>query len=184
MSVDPKNPSTDEVELAAAIAAGDVDDELDELAPALAASEVVSEARKRRRTVLLIRKVVLTLVGLAIMAVGVVMMVAPGPGVIVIVAGLFVLSFEYEWAQRRFEQLRDKAVDAAHATARSTWQLTLAIASSIAIIGGAIVWGLQEDWPFSSWTLSASLIGSGLLALGTVVWSVFDVRRHPGTAGA
>lgn len=186
MSVDPSKPSTDEIELAAAITAGEIDDQLDEIAPALVESEVVREARKRRRTMLLIRKVVLSLVGVAIMGLGAVMIVAPGPGILVIVAGLFVLSFEYEWAQRRFEQLRDKAIEAAHATADNTWQLALAVLSSIAIIVGSLLWGLNEDWPFSSWTLAGSVLGSGALALGTVIWSVFDLRKHRGrgTSGA
>jgi uncharacterized protein (TIGR02611 family) len=160
------------------------DDDLADLAPDPSDSPIIAEAKKRRRTVLLLRKAVISLVGVAIMAVGAVMLVAPGPGIIVIVAGLFVLSLEYEWANRRFEQLRDKAVEAAHATAASRWQTALALVSATGIIVGGILWGLNENWPFSSWTLAGSLIGSGVLAMATVIWSIVDLRKHRSRAAA
>lgn len=147
-------------------------------------SAAAAEARKRRRTLLLLRKIAVTILGLAIMAAGVAMLVAPGPGVLVIVLGLFVLSIEYEWAQRRFDQLKDKAVDAAHATADSKWQTGFAVLGALGLIAGGIVWGLMEDWPFSSWWTAGTLIGSGILAIGTLAWSVADLRRKRGRAGS
>lgn len=52
------------------------------------------------------RKVIATVIGTALIAVGVAMMVLPGPAFLVIPAGLAVLSTEYRWARRLFTRLR------------------------------------------------------------------------------
>ncbi len=178
MSVDPPKPSTEEIALAAAIAAGDVDDQLDERAPGVAESSVVLQARRRRRTILLIRKIAITVVGVTILGAGIAMLFIPGPGGLAIVLGLFVLSLEYEWAERRLDQVRDKVVEAAHKAAASRFQTTVAVISSIGMIVGGVIWALQEDWPFSSWYTGGTLAFGGVLALATIGWSIIDLRNH------
>ena len=48
----------------------------------------------------LLRRIAVTVVGTVILAVGVVLLVAPGPGLLVIVLALIVFAVEYEWARR------------------------------------------------------------------------------------
>ena len=55
------------------------------------------------------KRIAVTIVGGALLMFGLVMMVAPGPGVVLIVAGLAVLASEYVWAQRALHYARDKA---------------------------------------------------------------------------
>ena len=55
------------------------------------------------------RRVVITLVGLALLAVGVVMMVTPGPGIVAIVIGLAVLATEYAWARSALVKAKEQA---------------------------------------------------------------------------
>lgn len=155
MSVDPADPSID-----------------------LAESAAGREARRHRRTVRLIRKVVLTALGVAILGAGIAMLFIPGPGGLAIVLGLFVLSLEYEWAERRLDQIRDKVVEAAHKAAASRLQTTVAVLSSIAMIVGGILWAVQEDWPLSSWYTGGTLAFGGVLALATIGWSILDLRKH------
>ena len=45
----------------------------------------------------------MTVVGVAVLALGIALLALPGPGVLVIALGFFILSSEYEWARRRFE---------------------------------------------------------------------------------
>jgi uncharacterized protein (TIGR02611 family) len=52
-------------------------------------------------------------VGAALLAVGLVMIVTPGPGLVVIILGLLVLGTEYAWARRALEKARDRAKQAA-----------------------------------------------------------------------
>jgi hypothetical protein len=182
MSVDPSKsepaPTTDEIKLAEAIAAGRIDGNLEDPAPGIAESPVIREARRRRRTVLLMRKLVITLLGLLILGAGVAMIVLPGPGVLAIVLGLFVLSLEYEWAARRFDQLRDKAVGAAHTAASNKLGTALSVVGALTMIVGGILWALHDELPLSSWFTGGTVVGGGVLALGTIVWSVLDLRRH------
>jgi uncharacterized protein (TIGR02611 family) len=53
-------------------------------------------------------------VGLVITAAGLVLLVTPGPGLLLIVAGLGILATEFAWARR----LRDHALDSAKRGAR------------------------------------------------------------------
>ena len=60
-------------------------------------------------------RVVVLVVGLALVAAGLVMLVTPGPGIAAIIAGLALLSTEFDWAKRllnwvcgRFSAARDE----------------------------------------------------------------------------
>ncbi len=59
------------------------------------------------------RRVVVTAVGLAVVVVGVLLLVLPGPGLLVVIAGLALLATEYEWARRLLERAREKSRSAA-----------------------------------------------------------------------
>jgi uncharacterized protein (TIGR02611 family) len=58
------------------------------------------------------RRIAISLIGFALVLVGIVLLVLPGPGLLVIVAGLAVLGTEYVWAQRTLNYARRKAVEA------------------------------------------------------------------------
>jgi uncharacterized protein (TIGR02611 family) len=58
------------------------------------------------------RRIAISLIGFALVLVGIVLLVIPGPGLLVIVAGLAVLGTEYVWAQRTLNYARRKAVEA------------------------------------------------------------------------
>lgn len=47
--------------------------------------------------------------GFSVLAVGVVMLVTPGPGLVVIVAGLAILSTQFAWAERALDRARARA---------------------------------------------------------------------------
>ena len=52
-----------------------------------------------------IRKIVIAAVGIPVFIIGIILIPAPGPGLMVCFLGLFILSLEFEWAQKH----RDKA---------------------------------------------------------------------------
>lgn len=58
------------------------------------------------------KRIAVTLAGLVLLAAGLAMMVLPGPGILVILAGLAVLATEYVWAQRMLNYAKDKAKQA------------------------------------------------------------------------
>ena len=61
------------------------------------------------------RRVAVSLVGAALVAAGLAMLVLPGPGLLVIVAGFAVLGTEYAWAAAALERTRRTATRAGQA---------------------------------------------------------------------
>lgn len=52
------------------------------------------------------RKVAIAAVGFPILATGIALLVLPGPGLLVMAAGLAILSLEFEWAERHLKRVR------------------------------------------------------------------------------
>jgi uncharacterized protein (TIGR02611 family) len=61
-----------------------------------------------------VRQLVIAVLGFTVLLIGVVMIVTPGPSLLVIVLGLAILATEFIWARRLLNQikgqLRDKAL--------------------------------------------------------------------------
>ncbi len=56
-----------------------------------------------------VRKVVIAIVGTIVLLIGVIMLVGPGPGMIVLLAGLAILATEFVWAARLLRSVKDGA---------------------------------------------------------------------------
>ena len=57
------------------------------------------------------RRIVIAVVGITILAIGVVMIVTPGPALVVIPVGLAVLGIEFAWARSWLKKLRRSISD-------------------------------------------------------------------------
>ena len=57
----------------------------------------------------LLRRIAATAVGTVLLALGVILLVAPGPVLLVIAVALAVFAIEYEWARRRLAAVRERA---------------------------------------------------------------------------
>lgn len=53
------------------------------------------------------RRVVIAVVGSTVLLIGIVMLVAPGPAIVVIPTGLAILAIEFVWARRWLTKLRE-----------------------------------------------------------------------------
>jgi hypothetical protein len=58
------------------------------------------------------KRVAVTVVGFVLLLAGIVMIVTPGPGILLIIAGMAVLATEYVWAERLLNLTKRKAVQA------------------------------------------------------------------------
>lgn len=65
------------------------------------------------------KRIAVTVVGALLVLAGLVLLVLPGPGLLVIVAGLAVLATEYAWARRALMEAKRRAGDA---TRRIPWR--------------------------------------------------------------
>lgn len=91
------------------------------------------------------------LVGTAIVVVGVVLLPAPGPGWLVIFAGLAVLASEFEWAQRLLDYARRRVREWTAWTARQNIVVRALVVLAVAAVVLAVFWLLflvsgVPDW--------------------------------------
>ncbi len=130
----------------------------------------------------LIRRIAVTIAGTALLAVGAVLLVAPGPGILVILLALTVFALEYEWARRRLVVLQALARSAAEKTAASRVAQATAILFGTAALGLGGVLVFTDLLPFSGLWTGISIAVAGLLVLGTTGYSVRQVRQAQGKA--
>ena len=67
------------------------------------------------------KRMAVFVVGCAVIAAGVAMLVLPGPGLLVVVAGLAILATEFAWAERLLDRAKEQAGKAKD-KAQSTWR--------------------------------------------------------------
>jgi uncharacterized protein (TIGR02611 family) len=97
-------------------------------------------------------KVVITTVGLLVMAAGLVMMVTPGPGIVGIILGLAILATEWAWADRWLQAAKRKAQEAkekAEAMDPRVRRRRLLLAGLVflLVVGSVAAYVAAYDWP-------------------------------------
>lgn len=60
------------------------------------------------RTLKQLKRIVIAIVGFTIIAIGIFLIVTPGPAVLVIPAGLGILGTEFMWAKKLHEKIKNK----------------------------------------------------------------------------
>ena len=120
--------------------------------------------------------------GWLLLAVGVVLFPLPGPGLLLMLAGLLLLARESEWAERRVEAMRERVLAETRRGVATPWRAltSLTVCALLAASGLLWIWDpAQPDWwVLPSWTwlpggLTAGLsqLVSGLLTLGLVAYA-------------
>jgi hypothetical protein len=125
----------------------------------------------------LLRRIAVTVAGTILLAVGVVLVVAPGPGLLVILLALTVFAIGYEWARRRLVTARELARSAAEKTATNRVARSTAILFGVGTIGLGGVLIFTDILPFSGIGTGVSVAASGLIVLATTAYSIRDLRR-------
>ena len=114
------------------------------------------------------------MVGGLVTAVGIVLLVLPGPGFVLVAAGLAILAREFEWAARPLRIARNRADIGLMAVAHRPLAAALDAAAGVVIAGLAIadlIVGLPLLNPVGDWFM----LGSGLF----LVWSIGYARTSP-----
>ena len=65
-------------------------------------------ARLLVKTVKQVKKLVIAVIGFTVLAIGLALIVLPGPAILVIPAGLAILSIEFAWARNLLKRMREK----------------------------------------------------------------------------
>lgn len=136
------------------------------------------------------KRVALEVAGWALVVGGVAALVLPGPGLLMLFGGLAILSQQYEWAERRLDPIKYRALKGA-AEGVATWpRIVLSVAGGLVLIACGILWiwsppapgwwSVSDGWWLPGGVATAiTQIGSGLIALGLIVYSYRRFHGDP-----
>lgn len=68
------------------------------------------------------RQIVIAVIGGTLLVGGIIMLVTPGPGIALMVAGLAILAIEFAWARIWLRKLKDSVGPAGRDAAQKSWQ--------------------------------------------------------------
>jgi uncharacterized protein (TIGR02611 family) len=86
------------------------------------------------------KRLMVLILGVAVLVAGVAMLALPGPGVLVIILGLVILATEFAWAERLLDRTTASAAGAAsRVTDNNTGRAGLALSGVAMIVGGITV---------------------------------------------
>jgi len=127
-----------------------------------------------------------------LLIVGIAALILPGPGLLGVFAGLALLSQQYDWAERRTDPVKRKALQAA-AQGVETWPRILASLLGVVFLAACgVLWILKPPapdwWPLSDvWWLPGGL-GTGITQVVSAVIAaaliVYSYRRFHGNPEA
>ena len=106
------------------------------------------------------------------------MLVLPGPGLLLVLAGLLVLANGFPKVQKFVAPVERRAMQAAEESVSSPLRMVLSIGTGVVLIAAGVVWWVVPGLPLGGWPTGASLILSGLIVLGVLVVSYRHVRSQ------
>lgn len=141
-----------------------------------------------------VQRLVLETIGWLLVIGGIAALVLPGPGLLGIFAGLALLSQQYEWAERRLEPVKIRALQGAEEGVETWPRIVLSCVGALLLVACGVLWISSPPapgwWPVAdTWWLFGGLwtgvtqVGSGFIAIGLVVYSVRRFGR-PGHSPA
>jgi putative transmembrane protein PGPGW len=125
-----------------------------------------------------VKRVTIAIVGGLVVLVGIALLVLPGPGLLLVLAGLLILASEFPALERYVDPVRDRAMKAAEDSVSSPLRIAASVCAGLGLIAAGIVWGLWDRLPFSGWSAGSSLILSGLILFALLFWSYRKVRAR------
>ena len=112
------------------------------------------------------KRLLVFILGVAVLLAGVAMLALPGPGVVVIIVGLVILATEFTWAERVLDKTTEKAASTAtKVTGNKNGQRALAASGIGMIIGGIAIGVLFSDFV----VVGVSVSVAGIIGLCTLL---------------
>ncbi len=139
-----------------------------------------------------LRRVGYDIIGWTLLVVGVIAMPLPGPGTLIVVTGLVILAQNNEWAERQLHPMKMQAYRAAKQGVKTWPRIVGSALGGMTVVSVGVlyvlsppppkIWPLDERWwLFGGTYAGVSIVASGLIALGLLVYSVkrFRGNRDP-----
>lgn len=127
-----------------------------------------------------VKRAALAVTGGVILLTGVALLVLPGPGLLLVLAGLLLLASEFPALERYVDPVRDRAMKAAEDSVSSPLRIAGSVLCGLGLIAAGVLWGLRVfPWlPFPGWSVGSSLILSGVLLFALLGWSYRKVAAR------
>jgi hypothetical protein len=133
------------------------------------------------------------ILGWVLAVAGIILIPAPGPGTLVLVAGISLLARNHVWAQRMLDPLRRRAVDAAKYGVATWPRIFLSFLGGVWLVALGVVWwispeipqfsilsiGFGPELPAHGWATAVGLFASAIAAWSLLAYSVVRYREHP-----
>src|SRR3954469_1960940 len=81
--------------------------------------------------------------GWLLVLLGVAALVLPGPGLLLLFAGLAILSQQFAWAERRVEPVKGAAFKSAAGSVRTWPRIAVTVIGGCLLIGLGVLWGVH-----------------------------------------
>jgi hypothetical protein len=121
-----------------------------------------------------VKTVVVAVLGGLLTLAGIGLLVLPGPGFVLVAAGLAVLATRFSWAKKPLDYARDKAEQGIEEVGKSPWRAAGSVLAALALVAVGVLALAGVDLPFVNTLSAVVLIASGLFLVGTV----FFARRQ------
>lgn len=142
--------------------------------------------KQQRRARGVLERVATETLGWVLVVVGIILWPLPGPGLLIILAGITVLSRQHAWARRALGPVREKAIEAARFGVATWPRITLSALGGVWLFALGVVWwmsptipefsvlgvGFGPRLPAAGWATGLGLMASAVVAWGLLVYSV------------
>jgi putative transmembrane protein PGPGW len=125
-----------------------------------------------------LKRVLVGVAGALLLVVGVVLLVLPGPGLLLVLAGLLILASEFPAVERYVEPVRTRAMQGAEQSVATPWRIAGSATVGVLLVAAGVVWGLVPWLPLHGWSTGSSLMLSGVVVFALLIWSYRRVRAR------
>jgi hypothetical protein len=134
------------------------------------------------------KRVALETLGWILVVAGIAALVLPGPGLLGLFAGLYLLSQQYDWAERRVEPVKRAALKAAADGVASYPRIAVSVLGCLVLETVGVLWWAHPHapswwpiddkwWLFGGWGTGLTIMLSGVIAFGLLVYSYRNFRE-------
>ncbi|WP_232677364.1 PGPGW domain-containing protein [Nocardioides sp. R-C-SC26] len=128
------------------------------------------------------RRLALETIGWVLLVAGIAALVLPGPGLLMIFGALAILSQQYEWAEKRLDPIKYRALRGAAESVETVPRIVMSLSGVVLLVAAGALWLAEPDEP-DWWPLPEALwlpggaatavtqLVSAAIALALIVYS-------------
>jgi stage V sporulation protein SpoVS len=124
-----------------------------------------------------VKTVVVAVLGGLLTLGGFALLVLPGPGFVLVAAGLAVLATQFDWAKKPLDYAKEKAQDGLEEVGKKPWRAVAAALCALVLVALGVLALAGVDLPFVNAFTAVALILSGLFLVGTVVYARVQEKK-------